>query len=121
MAEVAVTEVFAGIAVSDHALALPWYERLFGRPPDLIPNDNESAWQVAGAGWLYIVGDPARSGSSLVTLLVDDLEERVAELSGRGIEAGPIDVLPGVVQKTLISDPDGNTIQLGQPLGGAAG
>ncbi|MEA2421644.1 MAG: hypothetical protein QOF55_743, partial [Thermoleophilaceae bacterium] len=44
MAEVAVTEVFAGIAVSDHALALPWYERLFGRPPDLIPNDNESAW-----------------------------------------------------------------------------
>lgn len=114
----AVTEVFAGIAVADYDAALPWYERLFGRGPDLIPNDNEAAWQLTDTGWIYIVGDPDRSGSSLVTLLVDDLEERVAELAGRGVDTGQIDVVPGVVQTTMFTDPDGNRLQIGEPLAG---
>jgi predicted enzyme related to lactoylglutathione lyase len=116
----AVTEVFAGIAVADRDAALAWYERLFGRGPDLIPNDNEAAWQLTDTGWIYIVGDPDRSGRSLVTLLVDDLEEHVAELAGRGVGTGEIDVVPGVVQTTVITDPDGNTLQMGQPLAGEA-
>jgi hypothetical protein len=75
---------------------------------------------LTGGGWVYIVGDAGRAGSSLLTLLVDDLEERVAELAGRGLETAPIETLPGLVQTALITDLDGNTIQLGQPLGGEA-
>jgi hypothetical protein len=37
----AVTYVFAGIPVADRDAAVDWYKRLVGRPPDLIPNDDE--------------------------------------------------------------------------------
>ena len=46
-----------------------------------------------------------------------DLEGHVAALAGRGIEAGPIERIPGVLARTVVTDPAGNTIQLGQPLG----
>jgi predicted enzyme related to lactoylglutathione lyase len=114
---VAITEVFAGIAVSDISAARDWYTRLAGREPDMIPNDNEATWQFTDGGWIYIVGDEERCGRSLVTLLVDDLEERAAEIAGRGIAVGPIEVVPGVVQTAVVTDPDGNRLQLGQPLG----
>jgi len=32
--------VFAGIATADLDVALPWYERLLGRPPTMRPHDN---------------------------------------------------------------------------------
>ena len=112
----AFTHVFAAVSVADHDAARPWYERFFGRPPDLIPNDHESAWQLTpGGGWLYIVGDPDRAGRSVVTLLVDDIEERAAELERRGLAPGPMETLPGLVTKCVVTDPDGNTIALGQP------
>lgn len=60
----AYTEVFSGVAVADLEAALAWYEHLMGRPPDLIPNDNEGAWQIVGAGWVYLrngASRPARS------------------------------------------------------------
>lgn len=40
----AVNEIFAGAAVADYDVALAWYERLMGRPPDLIPQEHEAAW-----------------------------------------------------------------------------
>src|SRR4051794_1760866 len=44
--------LFAGVPVADYGTARQWYERLFGRPPDLIPNDSESAWQLTDTGWI---------------------------------------------------------------------
>ena len=87
-----------------------------GRPPDLVPNDNEGAWQIVGAGWIYVVGDAERAGNGLLTLLVDDLDELIAELARRGIEAGEIDTIPGAVRRIRIEDPEGNSVAFGQPL-----
>ncbi|MCW2631729.1 MAG: hypothetical protein JWR88_691 [Pseudonocardia sp.] len=51
----AITELFAGIPVSDFATAREWYERLIGRPPDLVPHDAEAAWRLAATtGWIYV-------------------------------------------------------------------
>jgi predicted enzyme related to lactoylglutathione lyase len=105
--------VFAGLAVADHAAARPWYEAFFGRPPDLVPHDNEAAWQLSAGGWVYVVGDAARAGGGLVTLLVDDLEERLAALAERGIAASSIETFASGARKAVISDPDGNEIGLG--------
>lgn len=115
-----ITEVFAGIAVADRDAAVAWYERLVGRRPDLVPNENEAAWQLAGAGWIYVVGDPGRAGRALLTVLVDDLDDLVAELNGRGLHPGPIETIPGVVRTSVITDPDGNRLQFGEGLGGPA-
>src|SRR5262245_36173449 len=50
----AVTYVFAGIPVAHRDAAAGWYERLIGRPPDLIPNDDEAAWRLTETGWIYM-------------------------------------------------------------------
>jgi hypothetical protein len=39
----AITHLFAGIAVADYPAALEFYERLFDRPPDLLPHATEAA------------------------------------------------------------------------------
>lgn len=112
-----INDLFAGIPVADYESAAAWYERLFGCPPDFFPNSNEAVWQVAGNGWVYVVGDAERAGRALLTILVDDLDEQLAGLAKRGLEAGAIDELPGTVRKAAITDPKGNMITFGQPAG----
>ena len=102
--------VFAGIAVADYDAALAWYERLLGRPADVIVTENEAMWQVAEAGWVYVVGDATRAGYALLTLLVDDLEHQVAALAQRGLATGAIETVPGVVRKAVLIAPEGNRI-----------
>ena len=57
----AIKVAFMGVAVADYAAGRTWYERLMGRPPDMIPNDNEVVWQLAEKGWLYVIGDVQRA------------------------------------------------------------
>ena len=107
------THVFAGIPTADLAPALAWYERFLGRPPDGRPHDREAVWQVSSDGLIYVVSDPERAGQALVTLIVDDLDERLARLADEGIASGSIESLPGA-RKATFTDPDGNSISLGQ-------
>lgn len=88
---------------------------LIGRQPDLIPNDNEAAWRLTDTGWLYVIVDADRAGSGLNTLLVDDLDGFLAGITARGIGAGPVQTMDNGVRVTIVTDPDGNRLQLGQP------
>lgn len=111
------TIVFAGIPVADYPVARDWYERLLGRQPDMLPNEIEAAWQLGESGWVYVVADPGRAGSALVTLIVDDLDVVVADIAGRGIAVPAIETIPGAARKAQYTDPDGNRVTFGQPLG----
>ncbi len=111
----AVTYVFAGIPVADRDAAAGWYERLIGRPPDLVPNDDEAAWRLTETGWIYIVVDEHRAGSALNTLLVDDLDTFLAGLAERGITTSAVRTIGDGVHVTVVTDPDGNRLQVGQP------
>jgi predicted enzyme related to lactoylglutathione lyase len=115
-APLTINHVFAGIAVADYDSALAWYKRFFGRSPDVIVTENESMWQVADTAWIYVVGDTNRAGKALLTLLVDDLEDHVAELGERGLTPGAIDAVPGLYRKAVMTDPEGNMISLGEDL-----
>ncbi len=110
-----ITYVFAGIAVSDRAAAGQWYERLLGRPPDLIPHEQEAAWQLTETGWIYIVVDLERAGRGLHTLLVDDLDAFLADVERRGIAVGAIEMLRSETRRAVLVDPDGNRLAVGQP------
>jgi hypothetical protein len=112
-----VEHLFAGIPVADRDAAQRWYERLAGRPPDLIPNDSEAAWQLTETGWIYLIADADRCGSAVHTLLVDDLDAFLVDLANRGVIAGPIETIGSAVHHTIISDPDGNRLNIGQTLG----
>jgi predicted enzyme related to lactoylglutathione lyase len=108
--------VFAGLSVSQLDAAIDWYERLLGRPPDILPNDREAMWQLAATASVYLVADEARAGRGRFTVFVSDLDEELAAIAGRGIAVGEIETAPGLFRKTVVTDPDGNTIQLGENL-----
>jgi predicted enzyme related to lactoylglutathione lyase len=109
---VEVDVLFAGVAVCDLAAAAPFYERLLGRPPDVVVHEGEVMWQVAAAGWLYVVTDPARAGRALVSLAVGDLDAAVAGASARGVDPSATETVAGAGRKASYTDPDGNRVAL---------
>ncbi len=111
-----ITWFFAGVAVADYASARAWYERLMGRPPDFTPQEHEAVWQIVENAWIYVVADSERAGKALLTLMVDDLDRHVAELTERGIAVGAIETQPGRYRKAEVVDPEGNKISFGQAL-----
>lgn len=118
--EMSIEYVFAGLSVSRLDAAIDWYERLLGRPPDILPNEREAMWQLAETASVYLVADEVRAGWGRLTVFVGDLDEQLDAIAGRGIAVGEIETAPGLFRKTVITDPDGNTIQLGQDLSAGA-
>ena len=111
-----ITWFFAGVAVADEPSARAWYERLMGRPPDFTPHEHEAVWQILENAWIYVVADPERAGKGLLTLMVDNLDRHVAELTERGIAVGAIETQPGRYRKAEVTDSEGNKISFGQAL-----
>jgi hypothetical protein len=103
-------DLFAAIPVADFADGRAWWERFFGREPDLLPNDHEAAWRVTTDGWIYVIGDAERAGKALVTLILDDLDAWIARLS---LDAAALETMPGGIRVLEVTDPEGNMIQLG--------
>jgi catechol 2,3-dioxygenase-like lactoylglutathione lyase family enzyme len=54
----AITDLFAGVAVSDLDASIDWYTRFFGRPPDHRVGD-EVLWEIDEHATLFI--EPNRS------------------------------------------------------------
>src|SRR5580700_6803007 len=106
-------DLFAGIPVTDYAAALPWYEQLFGGGPSFRPNDTEAVWEVAEHRYICIVQEPERAGNALVLSFVDDLDDRVAKLSRRGIEPAKRETYDNGVTKVSYQDAEGNEISFG--------
>jgi predicted enzyme related to lactoylglutathione lyase len=107
-----ITHVFVGIPVTNCASARTWYEQFFGRPPDIVPKEDEAVWQVTTTGLIYIAADRQRAGRGLVVLAVNDLERCLAELAGRGLEIPPTETDGGEPMNAVFHDPDGNTIKV---------
>lgn len=104
----------AVIAVSDFDAAADWYENLFDRIADLTPMDGLNEWYFPDGGGLMLTLDAEKSGSTGATLTVEDLDEKRAELSSRGIETSEPFGTPGVSYGATITDPAGNTLALFQ-------
>jgi predicted enzyme related to lactoylglutathione lyase len=110
-----VNRVLAGVAVADVDAVRPWYERLFGRPPDALPMEGLVEWHIPAGGVVQLVASPNRAGRSLLTLDLDDLEHELAAMRARGLDAGALDDTTST--KVLIAattDPEGNEITLVQ-------
>jgi predicted enzyme related to lactoylglutathione lyase len=108
-----VSRVLAGIAVADVDAALPWYERLFGRPAGELPMEGLAEWHVPSGGGVQLVASVERAGRSLLTLDFEDLERELASMRERGLNAGPVDDTTS--DKVLIAtttDPEGNAITM---------
>ena len=112
-----VTHLFAGIAVSEFERMAAWYERLLGRPPDIVPHAREVMWSATAAGSIYVVADADHAGSALLTLAVADLDSLLLDLAKRGIDAGPVEKVGAGGRKATVVDPEGNRIAFAQISG----
>ena len=106
-------DLFAGVPVRDLTAAAAWYEQLLGEPPSFRPNETEAVWELAEHRFLYIEVLPDRAGHALHTVFVGNLDERVAGISGRGLEPALRETYDNGVRKVTYRDPDGNEIGLG--------
>jgi hypothetical protein len=105
-------DLFAGIPVTDYSAALKWYERLLG-PPSFFPHETEAVWELAEHRYLYIVQQTQHAGHAMHTLFVNDLEELIAQIAGRGLEAAERETYSNGVCKITYRDADGNEIGFG--------
>ena len=99
--------------MSDYRRALAWYQRLLGTEPAFLPNPTEAVWELAEHRYLYIEELPERAGHGLHLLFVDDLDERVARISARGIEPAAQETYGNGVRKVIYRDTDGNEVSFG--------
>jgi catechol 2,3-dioxygenase-like lactoylglutathione lyase family enzyme len=109
--------LFAGLRVRDFQAARAWYERLFWKP-SFFPHDTEAVWTLADGRSVYIVEHPDGAGRSVVTLFVEDLDERLAAIAQRGMEPEEREAYSNGVRKATFRDPDGNEIAFGGPPAG---
>lgn len=103
-------DLFAGVAVTNYAAALKWYERLLGSPPTFFPHDTEAVWELAEHRYLYIVQQPNDAGHAIHTLFVADLDALIVQIADRGLDAVKRETYPNKVCKITYRDPDGNEI-----------
>jgi predicted enzyme related to lactoylglutathione lyase len=113
-----VNVLFAGIAVNDFKSAQAWYERFFGRGPDVMATEDEVMWQVRDGGWLYIVRDSDHAGNCIVAMAVSNIEEVISALQARGGTTGPVEPQGEGGRKAVALDPDGNSIAIIEVVSG---
>jgi catechol 2,3-dioxygenase-like lactoylglutathione lyase family enzyme len=112
-------DLFAGVPVADYERALTFYRRLLGSEPAFFPNNTEAVWELAEHRYLYVELLPERAGHAMHTLFVDDLDERVRDISRRGIDAALQETYENGVRKVIYRDPDGNEVgYAGGPVDG---
>lgn len=87
-----------------------WYERLFGKPPDMLPAEGDSVWHLASNASVYVVRDAERAGKALVTLAVRDLAHLMAELAARNVPRSAIRQTPGPMHRLIVTDAEGNRV-----------
>jgi hypothetical protein len=106
-------DLFAGVPVRDLHTAVEWYQRLLGAAPAFFPNPVEAVWELAAERHLYLKEDPDRAGHALHLLFVDDLDERIAGISARGIDPSSQESYDNGVRKVIYRDADDNEISFG--------
>jgi catechol 2,3-dioxygenase-like lactoylglutathione lyase family enzyme len=102
--------VFAAVPVRDLDAACRWYERLFGRPADLLPRADEAVWRLNAGASLYLRVDRDLAGRGALTLAVADLDAHLSVLGSRGMSVSARPAGVGAPRSVAISDEDGNTI-----------
>jgi len=110
----AITDLYAGVPVSDLDAGIDWYTRFFGRPPDFRAGD-EILWEINEHATLFIEPNAAQAGAGRITLSVTGLDALLERLAAERIEHEPIETYSNGVRHVTIPDPDGNAIAFAEP------
>ena len=84
-----------------------------GSEPAFLPNATEAVWELAEHRYLYIAELPEHAGHALLTVFIDDLDNRVGSIRARRIQPAAQETYGNGVRKVIYRDPDGNEIDFG--------
>ena len=110
----AITDLYAGVPVSDLDASIDWYTRFFGRPPDRRVGD-EILWEIEAHAWLFIEPNAERAGAGRITLAVAGLDALLERLTAERIEYEPIETHSNGVRHVDVPDPDRNALAFAEP------
>lgn len=79
----------------------------------MFPHDTEGVWRLTPTSSLYVVQDPQRAGSALVTLALDDLDTHERRLREAGLTFTE-EAREGAPRRLVLTDTDGNRLALFQ-------
>ena len=96
------------IAVRDLSRSRQWYERLFGKRPDLEPLPGQIEFNIAGT-WLLIEEGEVSPSSWNIRLEVGDLTREREHLQQLGIAMTEVKTVSGAIDWFSFADPDGNS------------
>jgi catechol 2,3-dioxygenase-like lactoylglutathione lyase family enzyme len=102
--------------VRDFDRGLDFYRRVLGFEETYV--DWEVRWAKLERGTMRIAlaeGEPIPDGG-VATVDVADVKAEAERLRGEQVSVGVVVELPGQMRLVDVYDPDGNRIQLGQPL-----
>jgi catechol 2,3-dioxygenase-like lactoylglutathione lyase family enzyme len=109
------TEPRVWYLVRDFDLGRDFYKRVLGFEETYV--DWEDKWSKLENGRMRIAlaeGEPAEAG--VATVDVADVKAEADRLRGEGFEVGVVLELAGQMRLVDVFDPDGNRVQLAQPL-----
>jgi hypothetical protein len=107
----AIATIFAQVSCSDLETSLPWYEKLFGKPPLRRPMVGLAEWQFTESAEVQLFEAKEHAGHSTLTLGVLPLQRERDRLEQAGLQPGPIEQASDFFIMRL-RDPDQNLIVL---------
>jgi catechol 2,3-dioxygenase-like lactoylglutathione lyase family enzyme len=102
--------------VTDFARGRDFYTRILGFEETFV--DFDECWSALSRGDMHIAvthGDP-NPDTGVAMVDVDDIKSEADRLRGQGVQVGTVIELAGQMRLVDVFDPDGNRIQLSQPL-----
>jgi len=109
-----INKIYAQLNCSNLSTSIAWYERLFGRRPDVQPMPGLAEWHHLEHAGLQVFENAADAGHGTLTLIVSQLREEHTRLIAAGLKAGPIEPATST-SLVRLRDPDGNLVVLAQP------
>jgi hypothetical protein len=107
----AIETIFAQVSCSDLQTSLPWYEKLFGKPPTRRPMAGLVEWQFSDSAEVQLFEQKQNAGHSVLTLGVLPLDVERQRLENAGLQLGPIEEADNYYLMRIL-DPDKNLIVL---------
>jgi catechol 2,3-dioxygenase-like lactoylglutathione lyase family enzyme len=102
--------------VRDFDAGRDFYKRLLGFEETFVDLDDRWARLESGAMRIAIAEGEPSGESGVATIDVDDVKRAADRLREAGVEVGTVIELVGQMRLVDVFDPDGNRLQLAQPL-----
>lgn len=111
-----VDKVFLNINAADFVAQSQWWSQLLGRRWDREPMPSCREWDVAGCVLFQVLdsSDPNGTGTTTVTLHVDDLDSGLKRLRDAGVDVPDPQPVEGfaTLRYCVFRDPEGNEVGL---------